>query len=271
MTSRQVTAQPTADTVSAPLASFKLANSDTIEFAADSVSGETFWFIRTTDEENLKAFVNSDDSPLRLFLALAPANLAIPQSLVEADKTPEKNSLIATRSLTNRLSEPVDLPTAKLVLPVQSGGLTASGDIGLHSYCGINGESGFKARWCDPEWDPEAGPTYASIYKCTSSLSRQIVHESIDDDGEWRRRGFVSLAVAICTDPVRIRHQYRIRTFGGWRWKDAAVRTFNPQLGVMTGFKYDGDIQRRRRVIYESLPESSLPVAGVRAWTKFKW
>ena len=242
------------------IARIEFGDGDALVFGAIPADGEIGVAYEGEDIRRSLMIFAPLATPLRLFASLAPPETPIPWLLPAIDRPPDRDGLVGTRPLCERLEEPKRAARSvlRLHLPGEPDHWWGPTDMAVRGYCGWDGFREFRAAFCAPEWD-SGSSLLPNIFKCTPQLSLHIEHTSTNDFGHWRRRRRSDALCAACASPVRVVIQYR--GLGGW--KTASNKVLGP--ANLTGAAWQGLIRRRRRIHYTRWGN----VGGVRAFSRF--
>jgi hypothetical protein len=251
------------------LAKVVFEDGDAFHFLAIPADGEIGLSYTGRNSQRWAAATSELVSPLRLYVSIAPPDAPLPWLLAAVDKQKDRLALVGSRRLGERVDEPLEAQsgpggTLQLRVPTLPGGVWIPDEYTIGGYCGWNGEDEWWLDWCWALGGSGLGPLLEpNIFQCTSEISTEVTHKSIQD-GAWRRRKCATAQSVACASPVRIRHQYRKLKLFQWKWVTCNDDVLGP-MQVAQGTLWLGLVRRRRQIVYERQGG----IGGFRAWSMF--
>lgn len=256
------------------LAKVVFEDGDAFHFLAIPADGEIGLSYTGRNSQRWAAATSELVSPLRLYVSIAPLEAPLPWLLAAVDKQKDRLELVGSRRLCERVDEPLEAHsgpggTLQLRVPSLPGGVWIPDEYTIGGYCGWNGEEEWWLDWCWALGGSGLGPSFEqNIFQCTSEISTEVTHKSIQD-GAWRRRKCATAQSVACASPVRIRHQYRKLKLFQWKWVTCNNDLLDP-MQVAQGTLWLGIVRRRRQIVYvREVKEGQPAIGGFRAWSMF--
>ena len=210
------------------LATFQLPHRGSLEFVAIPELGEVGIVESFPLEQSLR-FTTEEADPLELYLALAPADLPVPQALLWTAEDPE---LASGRVLVNQLSEQIWITEEALEDAAKIP------DYPTNHFCGSDGQ-GFFEVVCNSY-------NTGGINFCESGAWYSVDRNSYS--GGWQKKKKQSAIVGSCNTSVAVKLRYRGLCGFSYCWKNAD--SYTVAYGKSSGRAYSGAVKRRRRNEY---------------------